>query len=80
MKKEYIESIILLTGTAIETIAGFLLFKDNNTSEKELNESINQKVPSANTTPKKSYHGYVPKGCESCGGPYPICRDGCFDD
>lgn len=28
------------------------------------------------------YRGYVPEGCQACGGPYPLCRDGCnaFDD
>ncbi len=23
------------------------------------------------------YHGYIPQGCEACGGPYPLSRDGC---
>lgn len=29
-----------------------------------------------------AYSGYVPVGCRGCGGPYPLCRDGCdaFDD
>lgn len=29
-----------------------------------------------------AYSGYVPVGCRECGGPYPLCRDGCdaFDD
>lgn len=31
---------------------------------------------------KKEYNGRVPSGCAACGGPYPMCTDGCplFDD
>lgn len=34
------------------------------------------------STKPKEYRGYVPSGCRACGGPYPMCRDGCnmFDD
>lgn len=26
--------------------------------------------------------GRIPVGCQACGGPYPLCKDGCplFDD
>lgn len=31
---------------------------------------------------KNSSGGKTPKACEACGGPYPLCKDGCaiFDD
>lgn len=33
-------------------------------------------------TKPKEHRGYVPVGCRACGGPYPLCSDGCpiFDD
>ena len=31
---------------------------------------------------RRSRKGFIPAGCTACGGPYPLCKDGCpiFDD
>ena len=31
---------------------------------------------------QKEYRGYIPSGCNACGGPYPLCKMGCslYDD
>lgn len=31
---------------------------------------------------QKEYKGFIPSGCDACGGPYPLCKMGCsaFDD
>ncbi|MDE6019787.1 MAG: hypothetical protein K2H01_02140 [Ruminococcus sp.] len=44
---------------------------------EEDNEQLSYSKPE-----KREYKGYVPIGCSACGGPYPMCRDGCpiFDD
>ena len=26
---------------------------------------------------QKEYRGYIPSGCNACGGPYPLCKMGC---
>lgn len=53
-------------------------------STEEPNDTETDEIPDEATKmpPKKSYQGYVPSGCRACGGPYPLCRDGCpaFDD
>lgn len=69
---------VLFIGGIVSTI------KRRSDSEENVSEEISEDTIDYTPNPprKKSYHGYVPKGCEACGGPYPLCRDGCsaFDD
>lgn len=75
-------------------IGTLTLFSHSNSSEQEteLDESELEKEPNDieedyeqlnhSKSEKKEYRGYVPICCRACGGPYPLCRDGCpiFDD
>lgn len=75
MKKKTIKVLTIAGTTVASIIAGVVLstLKSDNNDE----EYINYDKPLG-----KSYKGYTPWGCQCCGGPYPICRDGCsaFDD
>lgn len=82
MKKKNIKQVLAIAGTAAASIiAGVILSKlkseDINSEDNDIDEYINN-----DEHPTKSYNGYTPWGCQCCGGPYPLCRDGCsaFDD
>ena len=56
--------------------------EDEEDTAREKGEAPEEEEPPAGPGAGKEYRGYVPVGCRGCGGPYPLCRDGCdaFDD
>ena len=56
--------------------------KNSEDSDAAETEDGEEEEPPAGGGTGTAYNGYVPVGCRGCGGPYPLCRDGCdaFDD
>ncbi len=72
------QKILTTVGVIAAAVTGvIMIWKPNNSDE---NDDLDDAIDETYSPEKKSYNGYVPKGCDACGGPYPLCRDGCFDD
>lgn len=85
MKKQLIYQLLTIAGTATAAFISLAISTKKKSLEADEKNDIllNKNTDTTqNNTKNNSYHGYVPWGCERCGGPYPLCRDGCsaFDD
>lgn len=85
MKKKNFKQVLAIAGTTAASIIFSIIVSKMKSNDTEVDEYINDDSADNEYTDddkpqKKPYKGYIPWGCAHCGGPYPLCWDGCFDD